>query len=149
MSRQWITALGTFMLFSILTVGQTNQSSKEGFSSAGLSNAAEKTYANYNRAFQAGIEKRQTEATELEIPSKYWTDPIKALKPVKVYVHRINVVVVQGMNNGIEMGKYIYIPISSFLPTNGVDGFEFTPNPQKDKNYILQEALDFRRVRSR
>lgn len=61
------------------------------------------------------------------IPSRYWTDPIRALQPIKVYTHRVNVVVVQKISKGVESGIYIYIPISSYLPTDGDDGFTFTP----------------------
>lgn len=69
--------------------------------------------------------------TEGVIPPEYWTGPIKALHPLTVYTHRVNVVVVQRIRDGIEEGKYIYIPISSYLPHSGDDGFEFMPNPQK------------------
>lgn len=62
-----------------------------------------------------------------DIPSRYWTDPIHALQPIEVYTHRVNVVVVQKISKGVESGIYIYIPISSYLPTNGDDGFTFTP----------------------
>ncbi len=60
-----------------------------------------------------------------EIPSVYWPDRIKALNPIKVYTHRVNVVVVQRLSDGTEEGKYIYIPISSYLPRSGDDAFTF------------------------
>ena len=55
----------------------------------------------------------------------YWPDRIKALNPIKVYTHRVNVVVVQRLSDGTEEGKYIYIPISSYLPRSGDDAFTF------------------------
>lgn len=81
---------------------------------------AQATYAAYVQAINAG-----TETLTSEIPSTYWADRIKALNPIKVYTHRINIVVVQGISNGTEEGKYIYIPISSYLPQTGDDGFFF------------------------
>ena len=55
-------------------------------------------------------------STETGIAPECWTDPIKALHPIRVYTHRVNVVVVQRVHEGIEEGKYIYISISSYLP---------------------------------
>jgi|WetSurMetagenome_2_1015567.scaffolds.fasta_scaffold127689_3 hypothetical protein len=95
MSRLWIAVLVAMLLFPLLVVGQTRKPSEIISSAAGLRDAAEKTYSNYNRAFQAGTAKVREAGEEQEIPSKYWTDPIIALKPVKVYLHRVNVVVVQ------------------------------------------------------
>ena len=63
---------------------------------------------------------------EAQIPSSYWLEPIKALTPLKVYLHRSNIVVVQTITDGVESGKYISIPISSYSPQNGDDGFTFT-----------------------
>ncbi len=81
------------------------------------------------------------------IPSQYWADPIKALHPVKVYTHRVNLVVVRHVHDGIEEGKYIYISISSYLPWPGDDGFEFTPNPLSGNKYTLGEGVfDFKRT---
>jgi hypothetical protein len=146
MSRLWITVFGAMLLLPMLVVGQTEKPLGAS-STAGLRAAAEETYANYNRAFQAGREKPQPEGGRHEIPSKYWTDPINALKPLCVYLHRMNVVVVQRITDDVEEGKYITIVISSYLPENGVDGFEFTPNPQRDNLlYAGDEVLDYRGV---
>jgi len=72
---------------------------------------------------------------EAQIPSSYWRDPIKALNPIKVYIHRANIVVVQTIIDGVESGKYISIPISSYLPQNGDDGFTFTPAAESVYDY--------------
>ena len=60
------------------------------------------------------------------IPSEYWPQRIKELQPIEVYVHRVNIVVVQAITKEIESGTYIYIPISSYLPQTGDDNFTFT-----------------------
>ena len=113
-------------------------------SADGLSAAAYGTYIDYRNGVRAGAENRQD-----EIPQKYWAPPIKALNPVKVYLHRVNVVVVQRVHDGIEEGKYIHILISSYLPLTGDDGFEFTPNPLNGNKYDLGDGgLDFKRTRT-
>ncbi|MFC1525409.1 hypothetical protein ACFL6X_01205 [Candidatus Latescibacterota bacterium] len=84
-----------------------------------------------------------------DIPPAYWAEAIKALQPLKVYLHRINIVVVQRVTDGIEEGKYIYIPVSSYLPQSGVDGFELTPNPMSGDTYTLGDGIfEFKRTRS-
>jgi hypothetical protein len=146
MSQHWIAVIGAMLLLPMIAVGQSDKASVTS-STAGLRVAAEQTYANYNRAFQAGMEKTQREEVPHEIPPQYWTEAIKALKPLSVYLHLMNVVVVQRVVNGIEEGKYIVILISSYLPQNGVDGFEYTPNPQRNNLvYAGDEVLDYRRV---
>jgi len=50
-----------------------------------------------------------------DIPAKYWAPRIQALRPVKVYTHRVNVVVVQRIVGGAEEGKYIHIPVAPSL----------------------------------
>jgi hypothetical protein len=147
MSRQWITVFGALLLLPLLAAGQMTKPSQNISLTAGLRAAAEETYANYNRAFQAGREKPQPEGGRHEIPSKYWAEAIKALKPLSVHLHRMNVVVVQRITDGVEEGKYILLLISSYLPQNGVDGFQFTPNPQRDNLfYAGDEVLDYKRV---
>jgi hypothetical protein len=105
-----------------------------------LSDAALKTHGNYISAVRAGAEKLQE-----EIPPQYWTAAIRALDPIKVYLHRVNVVVVQRVRDGIEEGKYICIMSSSFMPRTGDDGFEFTPALADDARRIV---LDFKRART-
>lgn len=83
---------------------------------------AHRTYAAYVRASHAGAE-----LTGPDIPPTYWTDRIKALHPLKVYTHRVNIVVVQKVVGDVEQGKYINIPVSSYFPMTGTDGFTFTP----------------------
>lgn len=110
------------------------------FSETPLGRAAHQTSAAYGRAVRAG----ETERTE-HIPPLYWADGIRELQPVMVYTHRVNLVVVQKLTSEGEEGKYIYIPISSYLPVSGVDGFEFTPDPLQGNEYHSMEVLDYTR----
>ncbi len=104
--------------------------------------AAHATYAAYVRAM-----KGKTPGLTNEIDSKYWANGIKALKPIKVYIHRVNIVVVQRISDGAEEGKYICIPVSSYLPMTGEDGFVFTPAPMSGNNYNLGNGIfDFKRT---
>ncbi|MHC4356994.1 MAG: hypothetical protein ACYTE3_14390 [Planctomycetota bacterium] len=82
-----------------------------------------------------------------ELYPTYWTDGIKALNPIKVYNHKNNIVVVQRISDGIEEGKYIFIPISSYLPMTGDDGFVFSPEPLSGNTYSLGDGVfDFKRT---
>jgi hypothetical protein len=140
------TVLGAMLLFCVFCAGQTDRpSSPPALSSNELVLAAETTYRNYSR----GCAERRTDDGGIEIPSRCWAEPIKALKPIRVYTHRVNIVVVQRFQNNVEEGKYIYIPISSYLPQSGDDGFEFTPNPLQGGIYHVHEVFDFKRTRTR
>ncbi|MCP4262535.1 MAG: hypothetical protein GY774_34285 [Planctomycetes bacterium] len=106
-----------------------------------LVGAAEATYVARLRAVKGGI----PDLTN-EIYSTYWADGIKALNPIKVYTHRINIVVVQRISDGTEEGKYIVIPISSYLPMTGDDGFVFNPEPLNGNTYNMSWVFDFKRT---
>jgi hypothetical protein len=149
--KRCATLVTALLLISLLAATQTRNPSEEATLSPDyLSDAAHQTYVNHLRAYNAGEEKAWPEGTEAQIPPKYWTNSIKALKPLKVYLHRVNMVVVQRIENGIEEGKYILLPISSYLPHNGVDGFEYTPNPQRNNLfYAGDDVLEFRRRRAK
>ena len=106
---------------------------------------AHATYAAHVRAINAGTEKASA-----EIPAAYWADRIRALNPIKVYTHRVNIVVVQRDSDGTEEGKYIYIPVSSYLPHTGDDDFVFSPNPRSGDTYTLGDGVfDFKRTRNK
>ena len=105
-----------------------------------LPTAGWQTYSNYDKAARAGREKKVGDG--VEIPARYWSDALKALHPVRVYVHRLNVVVVQQVENNTEQGKYITNPISSYAPRTGADGFTFTPDR-------VTGVLDFTRTRGK
>ena len=106
---------------------------------------AHATYVAHVRAINAG-----TETSSAEIPPACWADGIKALDPIKVYTHRVNIVVVQRAGDGTEEGKYIYVPVSSYLPETGDDGFVFSPNPRTGDTYTLGDGVfDFKRTRSK
>jgi len=98
-----------------------------------LAVAALQTHIQYIKAVNSGAEKPSD-----EISKQYWTDEIKRLKPIRVYRHRSNIVVVQKASANIQKGKYISIMISSYAPQSGDDGFTFTE--------IGNNVYDFKRV---
>ncbi len=99
-----------------------------------LSIAAMETYARFSR----GVHMEGSREFAV-IHESLWAPKIRDLAPIKVYVHRDNVVVVQRVRGNVEEGQYLYNPISSFMPRSGVDGFEFF-GTSKDG------ATDFRRT---
>ena len=58
-----------------------------------------------------------------------------ALHPLRVYSHRVNIVVVQKESDSVEEGTYICPLISSYYPMNGQDGFTYQPNPLNNGVY--------------
>lgn len=145
-SCTWVVLCTGMLLFGALCGCSSKKPSTEATQSAvtaspsvgDLIEAAELTYRNSHDVRWD---------TEGGIPPQCWAASIKALQPIKVYTHRVNVVVVQRAHDGVEEGKYIYIPISSYLPQNGVDGFEFTPNPQQGNMYYTGDGVfDFKRT---
>ena len=77
-------------------------------------------------------------APDGQIPSNYWNDPIKALNPIRIYFHRMNILVVQQINDRVETGKYICSPISSYWPQSGVDGLDLT--------FVSASVYNYRRI---
>ncbi len=86
-----------------------------------LAIAALRTHARYIKAVNSG----EQEASD-EISKQYWTDEIERLKPIKVYRHGTNIVVVQKATANRQKGLYIILMISSYAPRSGDDGFTFT-----------------------
>ena len=86
-----------------------------------LAGVAHETHIQYTKAVNSGAQEPSDEISE-----QYWSDEIKRLKPIKVYRHRGNIVVVQKASANIQEGKYISIMISSYAPQSGDDGFTFT-----------------------
>jgi len=108
-----------------------------------LVEAAHLTYASRVRAMRGSGAEDPTH----DIPSQNWAEGIKKLKPIKVYTHRVNIVVVQKIRDNVEEGKYIYIPVSSYLPMDGIDGFTYKPNPLKGNQYHLGDGVfDYQRT---
>lgn len=138
-----------FCLSIILLAGCADRSNWDGHPSSttpgdDITWDAQATHAAYTRATIAGTEKPRD-----VIPPACWSAGIKQLKPLKVYTHRVNIVVVQRVTETTEEGKYIYIPISSYLPHSGDDGFVFKPNPRTGNTYTLGNGVfDFQRTRS-
>jgi hypothetical protein len=89
----------------------------------------------YNSFIKAGSAKGPPQS--FEISKDHWSPELRALKPLKVYVHMVNVVVVQKLADQNEEGLYVYIPVSSYLPMDGVDGFRLTPKPNEGVVYRL------------
>ena len=128
-----------------LMLGLSGCQTKSGVEkTAPLADAAYETYVRYVRAMRGyGGEK----PTPDEIPRQYWAEGIKKLKPIKVYKHRINIVVVQKVSDNVEEGKYIFNLVSSYLPMDGIDGFTFHPNPIKGNQYHLGDGIfDYQRT---
>ena len=100
-----------------------------------LSQDAFETYTAYVKSYKPG-----SETPVGEIPSTYWTESLRALHPIRVYLHRANVVVVQEGAGESERGKYIQVRVSSYIPRSGDDGFEFTSKSRTGVH-------DFKRVR--
>ena len=85
-----------------------------------LQQAATETSFAYLTAVRDGLESQSA-----EIPQKFWSEELRSLNPIRVYTHRVNVVIVQEENAEMEKGRYVYISISSYLPRDGDDGFTF------------------------
>ena len=110
-----------------------------------LAKDATATWLAWNFATDAEIK-----ALNREIPSTHWADRIKALNPIRVYVHRVNIVVVQRVSNGTEEGVYIRTHVSSYLPQSGIDDFVLSPNPERGGRYYLGNGIfDFKRKKNK
>jgi len=126
--QRWLSLM--FAVLSLLGFSSCMQAPAEPGSTfcKGLQRSAWKTLESYNQAVLSGKEKMRA-----EIPANYWETGISKLKPVRVYSHHVNLVVVQGVQNGQEHGKYIYLPVSSYLPVSRwfshqpQDGYLFRP----------------------
>ncbi len=103
-----------------------------------LNGAAVRTLLDYDQAVRTGKESNRE-----EIPSPYWAASIQALNPVRVYLHKGNVVVIQRVHEGVEEGKYICIPLSPYVPQSGDDGYRFTGSTSNATGYM---TFDFRRT---
>lgn len=115
-------------LFLALLLVVVGCGAREGDTGADLSPdalgaAALRTHASYLRSHSGVL-------PSPEVPRTYWAREIKALRPLRVYLHGVNVVVVQRESDGVEEGKYIVTIISSYAPQSGDDGFTFT-NPDR------------------
>jgi hypothetical protein len=135
-------ALIIFFLFGVSSCRTKSSVGNTDLSTSTLAEAAHLTLSSRVRAIHAGESSSST-----EIPLQYWAQAIKDLKPIKVYTHRVNIVVVQKVRDNVEEGKYIYIPVSSYLPMDGDDGFVFQPNPLKGNQYHLGDGIfDYQRT---
>lgn len=77
-----------------------------------------------------------------------WPKAIRELDPISVYTHNNNTVVVLDITGGVERGKYITDPKSSYLPQSGDDGFTFTAGPMDGSEFgVGRQVYDFERER--
>jgi len=120
--RSLIVIVCLFGLLLVIPGCQKKPDSKDaGFIPENLSTEALRIHAQYIKAINSGQQERSE-----EIPKKYWTDEIKKLNPIKVYLHGTNIVVVQKETANKQEGLYIILMISSYAPRSGDDGFTFT-----------------------
>ena len=122
------------LVLAVVAGGCQRQTPPVSFCSSALEEDALKTYTASRRAGQV--------AAGGDIPSVWWAERIKALRPLKVYAHRSNVVVVQKLTGAREEGLYINLPISSYVPEAHVDGFEFVPDDASAKAYGYTDGHD-------
>jgi len=120
--RSLIIIVGLFSLLLVIPDCQKKSDNGDiGQIPDNLSTAALQTHVQYIRAVNSGEQERSE-----EIPKKYWTDEIKRLNPIKVYMHGTNIVVVKKVTANRQEGLYIVLMISSYMPRSGGDGFTFT-----------------------
>ncbi len=142
MRRTFRLVLILVLMFGLSACQKKSSIENTTLSTSELAESAYQTYSCYIRAINAG-----EEVAKPEIHERYWNEPIRQLKPIKVYTHRVNIVVVQNVRDNVEEGKYIYIPVSSYLPMDGVDGFTYEPNPVKGNKYYLGDGIfDYQRT---
>ncbi len=70
-----------------------------------------------------------SDSREPALAPEAWPAAIRALSPASVYTHNMNTVVVQRVVDGVEYGRYITRPESSYQPQSGDDGFTFIFGP--------------------
>lgn len=69
------------------------------------------------------------------IPSKYWDESIKTLKPISVRSFCSNYFVVQKNQSGVESGVFIGTPISSCDFPTKENGYDFIPFSSKPSSF--------------
>ena len=85
---------------------------------------------------------------EVTVTAAAWPAEIRALDPVSVYTHNMNTVAVLKLVDGIEYGKYIARPESSYWPQSGDDGFTFMSDPSEAAEFgVGCKVYEFRRER--
>ncbi|HEX8373298.1 MAG TPA: hypothetical protein VF585_10990 [Chthoniobacterales bacterium] len=62
------------------------------------------------------------------IPHEDWPPEIRRLKPVVVYSDRANLAIVLSRTETKESGLYVFLPVSSYIPTTG-NGWQFETQP--------------------
>ncbi len=70
-------------------------------------------------AFMKRFMEKPLEWQDGELPEEMWPELFTKLKPKRVYSDRVNVAIAMKRVEGMESGYYVYIPISSYVPTNG------------------------------
>ncbi len=80
-----------------------------------------------------------------DIPKMYWSPELEVLKPIRIYIHRVNVVLVQEEEQGIERGVYFQIPESSYICRSGEDGFTFDESGHYERRLQTSTPLSLER----
>lgn len=81
------------------------------------------------------------------IPKAEWAPAIRELDPWRVYVHKVDIVIVLEESQARESGKYIVSGLSSRLLQQGDGGFIFSPDPEDQRAAGQSEVYDFARAK--
>ena len=143
---QWTIAFGGLLLICAVVFSQTTTSPQRSFSE--IANAAFESDRNY-QAYLMTVGKLFPippnlgfERGEYEIPPDFWPVAIKELKPVKVYDHMLNIVIVLSIRDGREEGIYIHNVISSYAPIGThTDGFQFMYKSEEPKFIYFKRTI--------
>ena len=108
-SQSGTMGIGMLLLFTTITSGQADDP---------IRRAALQTFENFASANMEAAKKEK----EIEIPSKYWTESIKAQNPIRIYLNGLDYDVALRIRGGIEEGKYFWSPVSSDTPLVREDG---------------------------
>ena len=134
----FVATMGLLFLAGMAGCQMSSETSRVPPGLSGWHGAAHETQLAHHRAIKAGD---SNSAPWEDVPEEFWAKPIRALKPLRVYYHSVNLVVAQRLSGEIEEGLYIQVPGSSYIPGPGLetDGFTF---------YASQEGvLRFKRRR--
>ena len=143
---KWTIAFGGLLLICTVVFSQTASFSQRSFNE--IASAAFESDRNY-QAYLMAVGKLYPippglgfEKGEYEIPPDFWPAAIKELKPVKVYDHRLNIVIVMSIRDGMEEGIYIHNVIPSYAPIGiYTDGFQFMHKSEEPKFIYFKRTI--------
>jgi len=76
------------------------------------------TYAALDTVLSFSKSETRGTSSPPEIPEAFWAPEIAELEPLKVYLHQNNLAVLLDDADGECNGLYIYVPISSYFPSD-------------------------------